>query len=997
MLKRLLIFLLLIPLFSWAQSAGKITGYVVDSKTGEPLAGANVLLEGTLMGAQSDAEGFYFILNVPVGAHDLRAVFVGYQDVLVQDVRVSSNTTVNQNFEMTETAIELDEAIVVTAGRPLVEKNVTQSYSLVTAEAIENIPVRGLNNLLALQASVVVQDGNVYIRGGRTEEVGYYLDGASVTNPISNTNSVYVIQEAVEEIQVLTGGFSAEFGGSNSGIVRSELKKGSNDYRFSLDAQTDMFASEGSQFLNTYSYQDYYLNFSAGGPITENIKFYTAVENSRIGDTMKRFVKGFSFDAAGPDGERFTNDDLVDSNPLNSRVIAGTPDTVNNLSYKNGFTPRNELDRWAINSTLSFDFSPFQVRLSGIYNYAKTYAEFHHPIREILNDRDQYTETNTLLLTGKFTHSLSPRTYYDLKVSYYDRSVDEFDDYFGNNWELWSDSAAIHNQTNGRVVYRAAYDEPYTIDLYGIPFYRDGTLETTYYDKNAQQYYGISGDLVSQLDKFNELKVGFDFRQYTLRQFNVRPDIFKELGASTTSLEQISDASWRRYTSSLTGIYGYDRYGNELDSGVDGAKQPIFGAAYIQDKIEYDDLIINAGVRLDYFDSDDRTLIDRTAPVVSFNQIDETSWKDLDPFILVSPRLGFSFPVSERTVFYTQYGKFAQMPELNDSYYGIYQYASQIVVGGNYYGANPIGFGLEPIKTTAYEIGFRHQLGDYAAMDITGFYKNVKGEPTTIRVATDPRLAISNYNLITNGDFSTTKGFELKLQLRRINNVMAQLNYTFANAEGTGSGETAHVSAVEQNDNTPTITSPLTFAQRHRGSINLDYRFGRDEGGPVFNRFGVNTLFSFNSGHPYTRVYYAPGGQVSPYEAGVDYMLDTRSREALEPINASTTPWNFNFDLQVDKSFDIMENLDAMVYMRVTNLFNTKNVINVYQATGSAHDDGYLADPDYSGTYVNNYGEGYVQLYNAINRDNGAAFSEWTATELFSNPRQILFGIKLVY
>lgn len=235
------------------------------------------------------------------------------------------------------------------------------------------------------------------------------------------------------------------------------------------------------------------------------------------------------------------------------------------------------------------------------------------------------------------------------------------------------------------------------------------------------------------------------------------------------------------------------------------------------------------------------------------------------------------------------------------------------------------------------------------------------------------------------------------MQVRRTKNLSALFNYTLTSAEGTGSGETAYLSAVDRNAETPTIVSPLDYSQTHRGSINLDYRFGADEGGLVFNRSGANFLFSFNSGHPYTSVYYPPGGQVNAYDAGVDYMLDTRSREAREPINASETPWVFNADLRLDKSFTITEDLAATVYMRVTNLLNTKNPINVYEATGSSSDDGHLANPDYSGGDVSVYGQDYVDMYKAINGKNGQSYLDFLGEELYSNPRQILFGIKVVY
>ena len=334
---------------------------------------------------------------------------------------------------------------------------------------------------------------------------------------------------------------------------------------------------------------------------------------------------------------------------------------------------------------------------------------------------------------------------------------------------------------------------------------------------------------------------------------------------------------------------------------------------------------------------------------------------------------------------------------LNDFYNSSKEYGRQI--GGGYFYLAPLGFDMEPIRTTSYEIGFRQQISDNAAFEIAGFYKNVKGQIPVDRVVPDAGATIQSYNYLTNGDFATTKGLEFKLTLRRINRLQSMLNYTYTNAEGTGSGETSYFSPVDQISQRPTRLNPLDYNQTHRGSINLDYRFGKDDGGIVLEQFGVNMIYNFNSGHPYTLVS-ATAGQSDQTDVGVDYMNDTRSRKAREAVNASTTPWFHEVALRVDKSFNITDKILATVYVRVNNLLNTKNVINVYEATGSAQNDGFL-DGTISETvrdsYVNNYGEDYVTMYKAINLENGQAYWDIINRQLYSNPRQIFLGMKLVF
>ena len=183
---RWILLLISLPALLFGQSSGKLVGVVKDKGTNEPLPGVNISLEGTTMGAASDVDGYFVILNVPVGTYTVRANFIGYQDVFMEKVRVSADVTAEVNFNLSETAIE-GQAVVITAEKPLVEKHITQSVSLVTSDDLENMPVRGFNNVIATQNSVVVQDGNVHIRGGRHDEVGYYIDGASSIDPLTNT------------------------------------------------------------------------------------------------------------------------------------------------------------------------------------------------------------------------------------------------------------------------------------------------------------------------------------------------------------------------------------------------------------------------------------------------------------------------------------------------------------------------------------------------------------------------------------------------------------------------------------------------------------------------------------------------------------------------------------------------------------------------------------------------------------------------------------------
>ncbi|MGH1365556.1 MAG: TonB-dependent receptor [Calditrichia bacterium] len=1006
--KLLLLFIVLsfAPMVLFGQSTGKIIGVIKDKASGDPLPGVNIGLEGTTMGAASDADGYFVILNVPVGVYNVSASFIGYKEVTQTGLRVSASITTDVNFTMEEAAVEGEEVIIV-GSRPLVEKNVTSGVSLVTSEELENIPVRGFNDIVATQKSVVVQDNLVYIRGGRADEVGYYIDGASSVNPLTNTQSIYVIREAVEEFQVLAGGFTAEFGGANAGIIRTELKTGGSNYSFSADFQTDKFADEGETFLGTNSFRHHNLILSASGPLLSNkVRFFAAFENAYQGDRAVRFGEGFTF----------TN--LTDQNPS----AVGTPETIDEYTYPDGFTPQREEEQLAFQSTLLFDLSPLQVRLSG--SWSDRSRQFNSvffqnqggsspdtPVLNQLNDRTYDDTFQNLLLSGKLTYVLSPTSLLEANFNYFDSKLDREDSYFGNDWRKWNDSTAVAQHTGGEVTYASRYRAQPNYLFNGIYFARNGA-PTSAYRVQDQQYIGGAINFLTQAGRHHELKIGGDVRMYKLRRFAVATRAISQLDVDQTAgtIENLDPNAW--VNASAVNNYGYDIFGNESDSDEFTASgfqtsqapnEPVFGAFFIQDKIEYNDLIINAGLRLDYFDSKSRTLVDELDP--AFDPVqrifdEDAAWQDKDAAVQVSPRLGFSFPVSERTVFYANYGKFLQMPELETMYAGVHIFNDAILVGGTS-NQNPVGYGLDPIKTTSYEIGFRQQLGNVAALDIGGFYRNVKGQIQVDKIF-PTNSALGPFNVLTNGDFATTKGVELGITLRRVNRLQGQFNYTLSSAQGTNSTRNSDVAVLELNStNRPSTISPLDFNQVHRGSIIMDYRWGRDEGGPLLSNLGVNGLFTFNSGHAYTYTE-SKVGQASAYDSGVDYMNDTRSRRALEPIGASTTPFNFNFDLQLDKAINVISSVETKLYMRVNNLFNTKNVINVFNNTGSATDDGFIQPIDQAASesrqaYVNAFGEEYINTYNAVNIDNGQAYWDVLGLQLFDSPRQIFFGIKLSY
>ena len=218
-----LFFFLMIPGIALAGTTGKLKGKVTDQQTGEALIGANVIIVGSSFGAATDINGEYTILNLLAGTYEVKFSYIGYSSATVTNIRINSDLTTELNMDLAPEGIQVGE-VLVTAEKVLVNKYNTNANRITTSEDIDALPIRGVQNIVGLTAGVVVQDNTVFIRGGRQDEVGFYLEGTSVTDPMVGGNRVTLSSDALEELSVQSGGYTAEFGGANSGIIRQQIK-----------------------------------------------------------------------------------------------------------------------------------------------------------------------------------------------------------------------------------------------------------------------------------------------------------------------------------------------------------------------------------------------------------------------------------------------------------------------------------------------------------------------------------------------------------------------------------------------------------------------------------------------------------------------------------------------------------------------------------------------------------------------------------------------------
>ena len=253
-------FLLVLNIGAFAGNTGKIAGRVFDKQTGDPLAGVNIIIKGKNLGASTDEEGFYYILQIPPGKYDLEASYIGYHTMTVKKVRVQVDLTTNINFEMLVEALEAD-VIEVIAKQLLVQNDITSTRRTTTRDDINTTPgLENTSDILSMNASAFVDAGpqaislgegeelqirdesikNVHIRGGRGGEILYMVDGMPVTHPLYGGRSVLELNVVdVEEVELLTGAFSAEYGQAQSGVINITTRSGGDEFKGGIEYKTD--------------------------------------------------------------------------------------------------------------------------------------------------------------------------------------------------------------------------------------------------------------------------------------------------------------------------------------------------------------------------------------------------------------------------------------------------------------------------------------------------------------------------------------------------------------------------------------------------------------------------------------------------------------------------------------------------------------------------------------------------------------------------------------
>jgi len=916
-----------IPIYSQT-GVGKLSGKVIDADTREPLIGANVIILNTQLGAATDVEGNYFVLNISPGTYEVKVSYVGYGSKTIQDVRIVAGITYELNAEL-RSGIEIDEIIVTS--KKLFEEKATNTVNVFDSEEISKLPVKGVTNIASLQAGVVIAEGSggvdgnatINVRGGRANEVLYIIDGVPQNNLLSGSTGAQVSDNAIEQISFQVGGYESKYGQAQSGIINVTTKSGSPKYSIFGDVSS-------SNFTDDYGYNLYTLNFS--GPIIPGNDKHTIFLSAE---------RGWFLDANPP------------------AISLEFPTVDKSFNYR----PDNNGSLWRFTGRSNHAFGDFALRLSANINLNQGRTYIHSYAKNNTNFFPEYNRDN-YSFSSRLSQTVSSSSFWNLSLGLRKYYFDQYDPHFKDDLKLWSDSSYFANNLgitlpngNGSRVF---------FDDNGV-FYAHGRINNLY-TKNEEDAYTLDFDFTSQIE--NHLLEFGGGGQYSLVRYYavspINPVLYDPLLTEQEKYEALQPT-----------VFGYDIFGIQKTGSADGdlaPKKPLLAYAYIQDRFELEDLVLNLGVRLDYFDTKEDVLKNPNLPFAGGsdpNGFDDGDFVRKEPEINISPRIGIGFPVTTSTVFHAQYGRFIQQPQLTDLYNGPYDLLQFIQIAPQYVRDGTI---LSE-ETTQYEVGFRQVVGTNAALNITAFYKNIKGlvnRKTSFFQRRENGEKIS-YIAPSNSDFGTTKGFALSLDVARLNYFGVSAQYTFSIAEGTGSSTSSSQTSVFRNQTgeAPKVIAPLDFDQTHTATINLDFYIPQGEIG-ILEMFNANVLFSYASGRPYTPLDYfdiLSGNNGGPSTIGY--------------INSRYAPSTFRIDLKITKSFPV-GNMLISPYLWIQNLLDADNIVNVWRSTGDPLTTGFLNTAE-GRANVSNRGDGYKLDYIALERD----------PDNFGIPRQIRLGLKI--
>ena len=520
-----------------------------------------MVLIDTYLGSATDENGRFTILNIPPGTYSIRVDAIGFATITMKDVRVTTAQTTELSFTLEEAVIEGQEVTVI-AERPLVQKDLTASQRVTTAKEIEDMPVESFLGVLTTHAGVSQSAGGaLHVRGGRSNEVGYYIDGVSVSNPFyTNSLAVNVSNKALEEMKLVSGAFNAEYGNAMSGVVNVTIKDGGKNYDGSLSYYTGDYSSSAHDIFPNIDDQDFSANSTFDGFISGPVLPF-------LGDKLT-----FNVSLRRSESEGYLYG-IREHNPSDYAYFPPSGDWYIQNTGDSSYVPMNPSQSTNALSKITWRVSPtMKISTQSILSKAQSKSYSHAYKYNPDGVGTSFSANNNHSI--KINHSLSPKSFYEANIFISDT------DYKNYLYEDTTDSRYVSTDYINTEPTSATF-------LFG------GTqMGHTYRVSNS---VGGKFDFTIQMNDRHELKTGFSFRRDNLEERNFSI-LYNYNFRQPTVLPE-----------------------NESPYHVYYKKEALQYSAYIQDKMEYSSMIMNLGIRYDVFVPNDSSITDLVYPEAGKN------------------------------------------------------------------------------------------------------------------------------------------------------------------------------------------------------------------------------------------------------------------------------------------------------------------------------------------------------------------------------------------
>jgi outer membrane receptor protein involved in Fe transport len=895
-----------------AQS-GRLEGTVRDARTGEPLTGVNILIEELTIGAASNLNGYFSVINIRPGSYTVRATYIGFTTVTLTDVRINIGQTTSLDIRLREEVFQGEEVTVV-AERPIVQRDVSSSQVNLSAEEIRNLPVTTVTGVVGLQAGIQ----GLAVRGGSSDEVSFNVNGLNLRDDRDKSPFTAVSITSVAEIQVQTGGFNAEYGDVQSGIVNVVTKEGNrNKYEFDIyyrhDAPGRKHFGEAINSPNSYWIRPFvdpavaFTGTSNWDPWTRrqypSFNGWNTVAANSLADPDPRMhltpesAKQVFLWQHRKNMEPTEADYVVDAGfggpvPFVSSMLGNARFWASFRRTQNMYMIPLSVDRYSNNLAslkLTSDIRKgmklsvegflsteqgtnsnntgdpgFFSTASGIAGAVVSRNSFGDS-RIYSSDYFAPSRVDRFMIGGKFTHTLSPKAFYEIHGSFY-------------NTEYSTNPSGLRDTTKIRFFGGFGVDEA-PFGFWPLPSsgvgsgMRMGVGMSNSRDSSKLGTLSLRYDLTSQVNRYNQIKTGVQYVQIFSDVNYGSVDTYLPSGRSTTK--------WNN--------------------------QPIRAAGYLQNKFEYEGIVANIGMRLDYSNANtDWVVYEVFDPLFNTPVTGEVT--DVFPntkakeHLVLSPRIGIAFPITVTSKLYFNYGHFQAFP----STFSLYRVETFVENSRISSLANP---SLPLQKTVSYELGYEQSFLNEYLMRISGYYKDETNIPVTTNFVN--RLSQTLYRTQRADSYRDTKGLELTLSRPRGEWFSGFVNYTYMiRSTGRFGYVNVYESSKAQRDYERSVSANAQSKPRPQpyARANFDMFTPNDFGPEIagFNPFGgwrIGFLGSWQAGYFFT---WAGGGSI--------------------PGLSNNVRWkdSYNLDMRLTRTFRAGSGASINVFADFNNVLNTR-------------------------------------------------------------------------